>query len=241
MYYLTIRDIINDVVDIIYPPRCPICNRVTVTNTACDDCRYKLKYVGQNRCLKCGKELNSQDAEYCEDCKRIKHAYDYGVAVFSYDESIKASIYRFKYKNYKVYAEFYAAEICRIYENIIRNWEIEIIIPVPMYRRKQQIRGFNQSEIIAERLSYLLNIPMDSNFLSRKKNTTPQKDLTDQDRVINIKNAFQIEQNSVKYNKVLLVDDIYTTGTTIDECAKLLKQNGAKSVYFVTVCIGRGF
>ena len=75
----------------------------------------------------------------------------------------------------------------------------------------------------------------------RVKNTRPQKELDDKERVHNLNNAFQIMEDSVKYRRVLLTDDIYTTGTTIDECAGVLKAGGVSNVYFLTVCIGRGF
>lgn len=238
---MKIRSILNGVADILYPPRCPICEKPERTGNACSMCNGRLPYVGEIRCLKCGKELEYGNAEFCADCMKKKHLFEYGVSVFSYDDAIKSSLYNFKYKNKRVFASYYAMEINRIYGKNIKNMYVDVIVPVPMYEFKKKIRGYNQAELIALELSLLLNIPVDSDYLIRIKNTVPQKELNDEDRANNVKNAFQIADKGVKYNKVLLVDDIYTTGVTMDECAKVLKAAGIKSVYFVTVCIGRGF
>ena len=93
---------------------------------------------------------------------------------------------------------------------------------------------------MAKELSKLLKIPMIDNFLIRSKMTIPQKELSNTQRINNVKNAFQIRDIGVKYNKILLVDDIYTTGITLDECTKALKAFGVKEVYFAVVCIGKG-
>lgn len=238
---MNLRRILNGVADILYPPCCPICGKIENTGNACIDCRNILPYVSSARCLKCGKELESGNGEYCADCIKKKHLFEYGVAVFSYDDAVKTSMYNFKYKNRRVYASYYAWEIKRIYGNVIAHMGVDVIVPVPMYEFKKKVRGYNQAELIATELSVLTGIPSDASYLMRTRDTVPQKELSDEGRVANVKNAFQIQDNGVKYKKVLLVDDIYTTGITMDECTRVLKERGVQEVYFVTVCIGRGF
>ncbi len=136
---------------------------------------------------------------------------------------------------------FYADIINEKYGPVIKTWQPQAIIPVPLHSSKYRKRGYNQAEVLAKELSTQLNIPVDSTSLLRIKNTVPQKQLNDRERCNNIINAFQMAKNSVKYKKVLLVDDIYTTGITIDECARVLKAEGAELVFFAVVCIGRGF
>ena len=102
-------------------------------------------------------------------------------------------------------------------------------------------RGYNQAGLIACSLSKKLHIPVDENYIIRVKKTTPMKELNNIERVKNLQNAFQIYYNGIRYNKVLIVDDIYTTGATIDACAKCLKEYGTDNVYAITLCIGNGF
>lgn len=238
---MNIRNIIKHAVDIIYPPRCPICETIVKDDMACDKCKSLLKYVGDTYCLKCGKKLDNSTREFCSDCIKLNHTFDYGVSVFEYDDGIKNSIYRFKYKNRRIYAKFYASEIVRVRGQAIRRMNPQVIVPVPMYIVKERVRGYNQAELVAKELSKLLGIPCDSEYLIRNRKTIPQKELNDKERISNVKNAFQIGKSGVKYSKVLLVDDIYTTGITMDECTRVLRANGADKVYFVTVCIGKGF
>ena len=112
---------------------------------------------------------------------------------------------------------------------------------MPLHRRKLIKRGYNQAEILAKRLSEQLLIPMDNKILIRTRNTVPLKELNEKERITNLKSAFQTDEIKLKYKRIILVDDIYTTGSTIDECAWTLLRNGAEEVYFITACIGRGF
>ena len=232
--------------DIFYPKVCPICqeplgrDRNGECYTVCVDCREGLVDITDMHCLKCGKELLTE-GEYCHDCQTRNHIYTQGVAVFRYTQGMKQSIYRYKYKNKREYAAFYGKEMYRVSKDLLRLWNIDAIVPVPLHESKQRMRGYNQAELMARELSAYTGIPMVSNMLLRARKTTPMKELDDKQRVKNLKNAFIISQNIVNYRKVLLVDDIYTTGATMDACAKCLKAHGVSDVYFVCLCIGQGF
>ena len=189
----------------------------------------------------CGKPLEQEERELCGDCTRKKHNFVRGVAAFAYTKEIKQSIYRFKYSNRREYAAFYGDMILKLKGQIIRSWQPDVIIPVPLHPARLRKRGFNQAELIAKRLGAGLGIPVDAKILIRTVNTAPQKTLNDKERAQNIKKAFQVTENIVKYRKVLLVDDIYTTGSTLDSCADELMHAGVMQVYFAAVCTGRGF
>jgi ComF family protein len=109
-----------------------------------------------------------------------------------------------------------------------------------LYAKKQRTRGYNQAELIADRLGGLSGIKVDADILVRSRATVPQKNLNDAQRAENIKKAFTITRNIIKYKRVLLVDDIYTTGSTVDECAKALKAAGVERVYCASLCVGGG-
>ena len=109
-----------------------------------------------------------------------------------------------------------------------------------MYAAKKRKRGYNQAEVFAEELGKRLDIPMEKKWIRRVWNTVPQKELNYQQRKDNLKGAFQVKTNIVKYKKVLLVDDIYTTGSTIDAVSKVCREAGIANIYFLTVSIGDG-
>lgn len=207
----------------------------------CEDCNKKLHYIVSPRCFRCGKQLYNANEEYCSDCKTKTHLYVQGVGVFGYDEHIKDAIYRFKYSEKREYAKFFGESIAIRYGHLIRRWKPDVIIPIPLYWLKYWKRGYNQAELIAKEVSVMLNIPVDLHLLKRNRHTKPMKELNDADRVKNLENAFKISADIVKYKKVLLIDDIYTTGATIDECTKVLQEAGVQEVYYASVCIGNGF
>lgn len=192
-------------------------------------------------CFKCGKQLDEEEREFCRDCAVKKHNFDRGVAAFSYSDAMKKSMYAFKYNNRREYAGFYAKELIERYGDIIKGWRAQALIPVPLHPSRYRSRGYNQAEVLAREIGRQTGIKVDTETLVRIKKTTPQKELNDRERNINIENAFQIAKNGVKYKNVIVVDDIYTTGATVDGCALALKAGGADRVYFMSVCIGNGF
>jgi len=226
---------------ILYPDRCPVCDRVlTDGSLICPQCRARLVSVEEPVCMKCGRQIKDAVQEYCADCVRVRHVFDRGRAVFSYEGEMRRMLYRYKYGNRRDYTEFFAREAAARCGGWIASCGAEALIPVPLHKRKRRRRGYNQAELFAGRLAELLGLPVDAGILARVKDTTPQKKLSDKDRKLNLKNAFKIQSNVIKYNKVLLIDDIYTTGSTLDEAAKVLKQAGVESVFCLCISIGRG-
>lgn len=146
-------------------------------------------------------------------------------------------MFKLKYGKRQEYGSFYG-QIAAVYSReIIRNWGVEIIIPIPLHRKRMEKRGYNQAELIAEALGKTLCIPVDSRLMKRKVNTRPQKELDYRERKQNMKNAFLLKGEN-RYRRILLVDDIYTTGSTIEAAAELLKRNGAENVFFLTIAMG---
>lgn len=164
------------------------------------------------------------------------HFFTSGRAVFLYEKEIRKSVYQFKFHNKREYAGFYVSEMERVCGDEIRTWNPDVIIPIPMYKRKKRQRGYNQAEILAKCLGKRLQIPVDTKSLVRVRKTIPQKSLGRKEREINLKNAFKTSTNALELKKVLLVDDIYTTGVTMDEAAKVLWMAGAEEVHFLVLC-----
>ena len=185
--------------------------------------------------------LEREEEEFCCDCIKIPKSFERNYPVFNYEGEIKDSLYAFKYKNQRGYASFYAGSIANRYGRQIIEKGIGGLVPVPVHKKKKRIRGYNQAELLADSLGKLLNITVYPDYLLRTEATDPQKELDDKQRMKNLKNAFIIGQNDVKLDKVLLVDDIYTSGATMDACSRILYASGVQHVYCTCVAIGRGY
>lgn len=202
----------------------------------CKECRQKLVYIKNPRCKKCGKPIEDFRKEFCKDCTRKKHYYKAGRVVWVYTKDMRQSVYRFKYDNKREYADFYVTELVRLYGGWVERLGVDAVIPIPLHRSKYKIRGFNQAEVLARGIGKKMNLPVLTEVVGRARNTMAQKNLNDKERQENLKNAFKITNNAVQLNKVLLVDDIYTTGSTIDAVARVLRENGVKEVYYICLC-----
>lgn len=245
------RIIKEELLRILFPPRCPICDEILEAELiragwgAHIACEGKLNTIGQKICYRCGKPLKNAQKEYCFDCqkqfaKRQSFFCREGRSVYLYRGEIQKSMYRFKYSNRRQYAAYFAGKMYDGYADWIRRRNIDVIVPVPMYRKKRRTRGYNQAELLAEELAKRMEIPCEPKAVRRIKNTSPLKLLNAQERKNNLKKAFQAADFIVKYKSILIVDDIYTTGSTIEAVAQEIRKSGVEHVYFLTLCTGEG-
>ncbi|MBD5486491.1 MAG: ComF family protein [Lachnospiraceae bacterium] len=227
--------------DLIYPRRCPVCDRAVSPfgSLVCETCKEAFEYIKEPYCMKCGKKLEEEETEYCHDCMRPRHLFDRGRALCSY-RSISDSIYRFKYKGRQEYAAYYAVCMEQSLGNWIRRCRPDALIPVPIHTSKRRARGYNQAEVLAKELGKRLGIPVETNLIKRVRKTVPMKELSVYNRQNNLKRAFKICHNDVKLSTIVIIDDIYTTGSTIDAMSYELRRAGVKRIYFVTLAIGNG-
>ena len=225
--------------DLVFPARCPICDKpAPFPELICPGCKVKPVRIKPPRCLKCGKHIENETEEYCRGCRMAVHSFEQGRSLFLY-QSVAASIYRFKYAGRQEYASFYGEQIVRELGGTIRAWRPDALVPVPIHFTRRRERGYNQAEVLAGEIGKRTGIPVERSLLGRLKKTLPQKLLDDAGRQNNLKRAFKINRNDVKLKRVIIVDDIYTTGSTIDACAVTLKRAGVEKVYFITVAIGK--
>lgn len=237
----------ENMIHLLFPRRCPFCDQVlyssvfTETELVCEECRNKLEYIKEPVCKKCGKPVLHERQEYCHDCGKRACEYVQGKSLWIYKDEVKESIYRFKYQNRQEYARYYGMELVRIYGGWIKKCQIEAIVPIPLHKARRRHRGFNQAELVAKEIGKQMEIPVYANLLIRTKNTRAQKQLNDEERKNNLKKAFKSRINEVQLNHILLVDDIYTTGSTINEAARALKKAGVKYIYYISISIGRGY
>lgn len=227
----------------LYPPKCLICDALLAQDEygCCRKCTEKLPFIEPPYCLKCGKPVYSEENEYCLDCQKQSHVFTKGIALWSYDEEVRQAVYRFKYKNRREYAGYFGKELMKRYYQLIKSWEVDVVIPVPLHKRRLKKRGFNQAELIAREIGRGIDVSVEPQMAVRIKNTRPQKELNEKERHKNLKSAFKISKNVVKLKKVILVDDIYTTGATADAIAQLLLRAGVEKIYVIILCIGKGY
>lgn len=227
-------------ISILFPRHCPFCDElVTYGQMAHEECVRKADYADNHEtCIKCGKPLLYGNAEYCRDCQKGTHLFDFGLSLYNY-RTVSGSIYRFKYEGRREYADFYAREIDKHLGAKIRALKPDALIPVPMYKGKKNKRGYNQAEVLAKAIGRRMEIPVRCDIILRTRDTTPMKQLSASERHVNLKKAFIIAKNDVKLKNIIIIDDIYTTGSTVDHMAWQLRKGPASSIYVLSLAIGQ--
>lgn len=229
----------------LYPSACPVCGEIILPRgkDACAGCEEKLHTVHEPLCMKCGVMLQYWEEEYCPECKKTVHKFERNFAVWEYNNYMKASIGRFKFQGKTEYTFFYVRHMVALYKSILQALQIDVIIPVPIHKHRRRERGFNQAELLAKELGKQLGLPVCTDYLLRIKKTKPQKELNAKERKKNLQQAFSCNKKRKKeaaaWNRILLVDDIYTTGSTLDACAAVLSLHGTRKIYGICVCIGK--
>lgn len=246
------RDIKEALLSILYPRRCPICHDIVTPrgHLICPDCLKKVSFVQEPTCLCCGKEIASEEIEYCYDCSHHPRSFSGGFALAVYDSVMRESIRRFKNGGRMEYADWYAEALWQQYGQQLGKLDIDAVVPVPLHRSRRNERGYNQAELLAGRLAKRLQVPMYPKMLKRTRKTTAQKYLGGRERQRNLEAVFAlggqakaghgllVGKSLVNGKVILLVDDIYTTGGTAEACTRVLLDAGAQAVYVVNVCIG---
>ena len=229
----------NTFLELIFPGRCPVCDKILpLGGKICPSCVEKPYRIVSTYCRKCGKLIDDEREEYCRDCRETIHFYIQGRALYEY-ASVRESLYRFKYKGRCEYANYYGMELAEHLGEIIRYWRPDVLVPVPLHRSRKRQRGYNQAELLARELGRRMNIPVDTKLIKRIKKTVPQKQLDRQMRQNNLKKAFKIDRNDVKLSTIIIIDDIYTTGSTVDAIARVLRETGMRNIYFIALAAGR--
>ena len=228
------------VLQLLFPLRCPVCDGIVTPQgeRICLECLGRLQLLTPPWCMKCGKKL-AQEGEFCGDCQRREHLFTRGRALYSY-ESAAPSIYRFKYGGRREYAEAFGEQMAEYLGDFIRTVRPEALIPIPLHRKRLRARGYNQARLLARALGRRTGVPVCADFLVRVKNTLPLKYENPKERQNNLKKAFNIVRNDVKLKRVVVIDDIYTTGSTMDEAAETLRGAGVEEVYFIALASGTG-
>mgnify|MGYP004455435351 CR=1 FL=1 len=227
--------------DLLFPRRCPVCDLPVrpFGKLVCEECRGKFTLIREPYCMKCGKRLAQEEEEYCTDCAAKRHQYDRGRAVFEYP-TVADAVYRFKYRGRQEYADYFGTCMAAHLGKWMREIGVQALVPVPIHTSRYRSRGYNQAQLLCRRLGEELGIPVRDDLVQRVKKTTPMKDLSAPERQNNLKKAFKICCNDVKLDTIVIIDDIYTTGSTIDAISCELRKAGVRRIYYAALAIGKG-
>ena len=231
------------VLDILYPPRCPFCDRLLDTKeTVCPVCREKLPYIKPPVCRKCGRPVIEGDV-LCDDCLREDHVFDKGGALFLYNDMTREALTALKYKNRADIGRSLGRLLYDHKSGVLSEYGIDLIVPVPIHPSRRKKRGYNQADIIASAFSERAGFPIERNAVIRAKKTSALKEMDRAARQKAAGAAFEEGPaiDAVDGKRILIIDDIFTSGATIDGVSHVLKAGGARFAAFLTVCIGGTF
>ena len=216
---------------IFFPPRCSVCGEILSLEERdgflCHSCKKEMLYVPKGTCPHCGGETG--DAGFCDSCLK-EFSFDAACAAFPY-ETVRNAIHLFKYDGDKTIGNGLGelmADYLTEYQKALQE-QADVMVSVPLHPKKEAFRGFNQTHILCEKISEKTGLPFEKDALERKRETIAQSELNPEERKVNLRDAFAAKQDFTG-KRVLLVDDIFTTGTTCNECARELYRAGAKVV-----------
>ena len=233
------KSAVSAALDFIFPPRCMVCLDIIPAGQPkwiCAECDGLLEFITEPVCVRCGAHTESERG-LCAGCAgNPEHInLESNRALFVYDDITKRLIYNFKYLNHPEIAEG-LSEIMPgpVFRDYLRA---DMLTYVPLHRRRLYKRGFNQTEAFAKAVAGKTGVPL-HNLLTRKRDTKPQSSLHYHSRLENLTNAFEINKKTDIRNKsVIIIDDIYTTGATMEACAETLKKGGAARVKGFSVAV----
>lgn len=215
------------------PQMCLLCDKEIDKGMICDNCQEYLPVVKPPMCQRCGRPLRK--GTICYFCRTIS-ALDHGRAWMLFVPPSDKLIHHLKYRNKTRLARLLGRAMAALIQADHKHKNADTIMPVPLYWWKQLRRGYNQAALLTRIISQETGIAK-QNKLKRVKNTRSQTRLNEQERQKNVSDAFAVTADDIKDKKVILVDDVLTTGATINECARVLKEHGAAEVYSCVAAI----
>ncbi|HAS89780.1 MAG TPA: ComF family protein [Desulfovibrio sp.] len=223
--------------NILYERRCPACQTIHSEHGLCSSCRSSIKTRPENICIICGNELNSPDAELlpCITCQTLprnfSRLYFYGF----HEGLLRNMLLGWKFNGQYGYNAVFKQFVADLCSEIPAEHMPDLIVPVPLHSSRIRGRGFNQSMHLAKFAAAATGIKFSAKALHRARRTTPQTRLSGAQRRTNLHSAFVAGSTLIKGKNILLIDDVYTTGSTADECARTLLESGARQVEVMTI------
>lgn len=227
------KDILAQADKLFFPPNCLACNsRIdSAAEVLCATCRDLLVPIREDYCAKCGAPLRDN---LCEACSTTDFSFDLARSAYTYQSPAQELVHHLKYDSLRSPAGFFTDALLEIPAVAGFGKDFDLVLAVPLHHVRKRERGFNQSELIARKLALSLGIPY-LRPVYRKFNTRSQTNLSREARLGNLSGAFALARKAdVAGKRVILVDDVFTTGTTVNEISRLLKANGAARIAVLT-------
>lgn len=233
---IILRKIINGIVSIIYPNHCIACNELLAVSKKwlCEKCTPEFEINEHRKCKICGRIIYHNGN--CRTCNSSKLYFDKGHSVYEYKDAVRSGIMNYKYKGLYSYGKYFGKIMADyIIDCVIDDMKFDYITAVPLHRKRLSGRGYNQSEIMAKIVAKNIGVEYKT-LLERLVNTRALNNLGGEERRKELKGAFSLKKGvSVEGKNILIIDDVFTTGTTINECCKVLKKNKATVTDFCTL------
>ena len=236
-----VKSVIGAIQDCIYPPFCLLCETYCSSEDEagiCSDCLSRVHYIHSPLCSKCGKPFGHEFEKnhLCGDCLSIKRYFSRARAVGLYNGTLRNAVHLLKYQLNQALATPLGILMSCSTKKVIGAFPFQVVVPVPLHPKRLRERGFNQALSLARFVSRFHSSPLDWNNLVRTRWTHTQVGLSIPKRKENVKGAFVVKKELHFQGKhILLVDDVYTSGSTVDECAKVLLGAGARTVQILTL------
>lgn len=235
-------------IELIYPPRCAFCDHEMLGPAdgvlLCSPCRKQLTIEPHTVCPRCAAAVEQPREAAVTSCPRCREKgwrQDAAFRLGSYRDELREAVLRMKHPTGETLASAIARSFCDLRGDAIAAWRPEIVVPIPMHWRRRMSRGANSPEVLGSALARRLVIPCATGALTRCRLTQPQNELPHEDRAENIRGAFRVKDSwDVSEARVLLVDDVMTTGATANEAAHVLREAGAAEVAIAVVARAEG-
>jgi ComF family protein len=234
---LSIKKFFQRATNIVFPAKCVICNVMTSEGLAlCSECWKKIDFITDPNCELCGFpfDFDAGEGVFCAECNQAPPYFDKALSLFKYSKHSKALIFKLKYHDQLHVAQFLARLIA---DKLQKLYEYRVVMSVPLHGKRIRKRLYNQSAVIGSHVAKLTRLEFFPNALIKKRHDTPQNQLSRRQRKKNVLNSFDIADEDKKFiegRNIILIDDVYTTGSTANECSKTLKKAGCGKILVVT-------
>lgn len=225
----------NSLLDLLFPPHCVVCHDIGAW--FCDSCLDQVSHVESPLCVRCGRTLPGAVPRLCRRCSSTSSHIERIRSVAYSEGGLQKAIHVFKYEGVTALASPLAGLMVEYWSR--HPFSVDVVVPVPLHKRRLRNRGFNQAAHLAHELSRHIAVLVDRAILVRHRRTAPQVDLDFDQRRENVRGAFRCVGPEVVGKSVLLVDDVCTTGSTLEACAAALRQGGATRVQALTLARAR--
>lgn len=235
---LSLKSLLQQTINIIFPAKCVNCHALVSEAAAlCSDCWRAIEFITEPQCELCGFpfDFNAGRGVLCAACNQDPPAFNKAISIFKYSDESKSLILKLKYKDQLHLAQFFARLIANKLQDL---YEYRLVIPVPLHAKRMRQRLYNQSALIASQVAKIAKLDFLPNVLMKTRYDIPQSHLSGQQRRINVLRSFAVKdegRQSIEGKNLILIDDVYTTGSTVNECSKALKKAGCAKILVITV------